>query len=59
MNTIYITLGAGKIQNCYSDTEIKVVIIDLDAQTDIDYANNDEMLTRLDNDELTDITPFE
>ena len=59
MNTIYITVGNGKIQNCYSDTEIKVSIIDLDSRTSDDLSNNEDMLARLDNQELLDVTPFE
>lgn len=58
MSKIYITIGAGKVQNCYSDLPIDVAIIDLDALSQIDYANNGEMLDRLDDEELIDVTPF-
>ena len=65
MSKIYITLGDGKIQSCYSDIPIDVAIIDLDACLTFEYDQfkerilvvNEEMLGRLDADELLDVTP--
>jgi hypothetical protein len=54
-NKVYLTIIDGVVTNCYSDTEIDVAVINLDALSQQDIDTNEEMLHRYEDGELIEI----